>query len=237
MPYSISHPLEPLTAGEVEKAVQVLKSAGKVTPTTRFVSVSLREPAKDFVYGFAGKGPIPRRAFAVLFDNAKNACYETTVSLDESSVVSWKHVPGVQPTMTADEQIECEQAVLASPEFKAALKKHYGVEDTSLVMVDIWSAGNYGAEEDGTRRLARPLCFLRTDPGDNGYARPIEGIRPVVDLNSMQVIRIDEHGQWPLPPGECKLFGPTAYPRSGRASAISRSRSRTGRALLWPVES
>ncbi len=56
------------------------------------------------------------------------------------------------------------------------------------------------AEEDRTRRLARPLCFLRTDPTDNGYARPIEGIRPVVDLNTMQVIRVEEYGHWPLPP-------------------------------------
>ena len=70
-------------------------------------------------------------------------------------------------------------------------------------MVDIWSAGNYGSEEDRTRRLARPLCFLRTDPTDNGYVRPIEGLRPVVDLNTMQVIRVEEHGHWPLPPGEC----------------------------------
>ena len=96
--------------------------------------------------------------------------------------------------MSIDEQVECEQAVLSSPEFKAALKKHCGVEDTSLVMVDIWSAGNYRSEEDRTRRLARPLCFLRSDPGDNGYARPIEGIRPVVDLNTMEVIRVRNSG-------------------------------------------
>ena len=102
--------------------------------------------------------------------------------------------------MSIDEQVECEQAVLASPEFQAAFKKHYGITDTSLVMVDIWSAGNYGSEEDSTHRLARPLCFLRSDPTDNGYARPIEGIRPVVDLNLMQVIRVEEYGQWPLPP-------------------------------------
>jgi primary-amine oxidase len=70
-------------------------------------------------------------------------------------------------------------------------------------MVDIWSAGNYGSQEDSTRRLARPLCFVRKDPSENGYARPIEGLRPVVDLNTMQVIRIEEHGKWPLPPGEC----------------------------------
>ena len=39
--------------------------------------------------------------------------------------------------------MECEQAVLASEDFRAALKKHYGITDTSLVMVDIWSAGNH----------------------------------------------------------------------------------------------
>ena len=77
--------------------------------------------------------------------------------------------------MTIDEQVECEQAVLASPEFRPALKRHTGVEDTTLVMVDIWSAGQLRAEEDRTRRLARPLCFLRSDPTDNGYVRPIEG--------------------------------------------------------------
>ena len=98
-----------------------------------------------------------------------------------------------------DEQIECEQAVLQSEEFRDALQRHYGITDTALVMVDIWSAGNYGSEEDSTRRLARPLCFLRSGPTDNGYARPIEGIRPVVDLNTMQVIRVEEFGTWPLP--------------------------------------
>jgi primary-amine oxidase len=197
---TIKHPLEPLTAQEVQLAVTLLKGAGKVTPTTRFVSVSLKEPDKAFVHKFTGKEPIRREAFAVLFDNGTNSCYETAISLTDRKVLSWKHIPGVQPTMTSDEQAECEQAVLASPEFKAAMKKYYGIEDTKLVMVDIWSAGNYGSEEDRTRRLARPLCFLRADPTDNGYAKPIEGLRPVVDLNQMKVIRVEEYGFWPLPP-------------------------------------
>src|SRR4029079_14954272 len=94
----------------------------------------------------------------------------------------------------------CEQAVLKSPEFREKLKQHTGVDDTSLVMVDIWSAGNYGTEEDRTHRLARPLCFLRADPTDNGYVRPIEGLRPVVDLNEMRVLRVEVYGDWPLPP-------------------------------------
>src|SRR5262245_37501277 len=122
---SIKHPLEPLTPQEVQLAVSLLKDTGKVTKTTRFVSVSLKEPPKETVHQFTGAVPIRREASAVLFDNGTNSCYETTLSLTDRKVLSWKHVPAVQPTMTMDEQIECEQAVLASPDFKAALKKHY----------------------------------------------------------------------------------------------------------------
>jgi primary-amine oxidase len=197
------HPLEPLSAEEVKQAVNLLKSAGKVTPTTRFVSVSLKEPAKAQVHTFTGSENIAREAFAVLFDNATNTAHEAALSLTAGKVLSFVSRTGVQPTMTIDEQVECEQAVLASAEFTAALKKHLGIDDTRLVMVDIWSAGNYGSEEDSTRRLARPLCFLRTDPTDNGYARPIEGLRPVVDLNTMEVIRVEQYGRWPLPHAEC----------------------------------
>ncbi|MEX0678154.1 MAG: primary-amine oxidase [Pirellulales bacterium] len=200
---NLRHPLEPLSADEVQQTVGLFKSLGKVTPTTRFVSVSLKEPRKEVVHAPQSGRAIPREAFAALFDNATNTAHEAVVSLSTSELVSWKSIAGAQPTMTIDEQVECEQAVLASAEFKAALKRQYGIEDTSLVMVDIWSAGNYGAEEDGARRLARPLCFVRADPTDNGYVRPIEGLRPVVDLNTMQVIRVEEYGAWPLPPGEC----------------------------------
>jgi primary-amine oxidase len=194
------HPLEPLSAAEVAIAVQVLRDAGKVTPTTRFVSVMLKEPSKGAVHAGTGWEKLPRHAAAVLFDNATNSCFETVVNVTEGSVTAFKHVPGVQPTMTIDEQVECEQAVLNCPEFAAALKKQYGITDTSLVMVDIWSAGYYGNADEKGMRLARPLCFVRSDPTDNGYARPIEGIRPVVDLNTMKVIRVEEYGQWPLPP-------------------------------------
>src|SRR5262245_24467866 len=199
---AVRHPLEPLSAEEVRGAVELLREAGKVTPTTRFVSVELKEPDKALVHGFDGRGSAHRAASAVLFDNAANACYEATLSLTDRALLGWAHVPGVQPTMTIDEQVECEQAVLASPEFRQALKQHTGVEDTSLVMVDIWSAGNYGEPEESGRRLARPLCFLRADPTDNGYVRPIEGLRPVVDLNEMRVLRVEEYGRWPLPPGQ-----------------------------------
>lgn len=197
------HPLEPLSAAEIEEAVRLLKTLSFFTSTTRVISIMLHEPDKALVYGF-DKGTNPdRQAIAVLFDNAGNACSTVILNLSTGAVGKVTSAPaGAQPTLSMDEQVECERAVLASEEFKHALERHYGIKDSSLVMVDIWSAGNYGSEEDSTRRLARPLCFLRTDPEDNGYARPLEGIRPVVDLNIMQVIRVEEHGRWPLPPND-----------------------------------
>jgi primary-amine oxidase len=203
-----THPLEPLSSSEIQKAVRLLQAQPSFTETTRIISIMLKEPRKALVYTWPNGEVIDREAVAVLFDNAANSASTAILNLTSGAVVKLEHAPpNSQPTLSMDEQIECEQAVLASEEFKAMLEKHYGVTDTSLVMVDIWSAGNYGSEEDRTRRLTRPLCFLRSDPTDNGYARPIEGIRPVVDLNLMKVIRVEEYGKWPLPPNPGNYSG------------------------------
>ena len=98
-----------------------------------------------------------------------------------------------------DEFYECELAVKESPEFRAAIEKR-GIKDTDLVMVDPWSAGNFGIEEEQGVRLSFARCWLRSSPTDNGYARPIKGVIPVVDLNKMEVIRVEDHGVVPLPP-------------------------------------
>ncbi len=192
------HPLEPLTAAEVASVVSLLRTIPDFSATTRIISIMLKEPGKAIVHT---GGTADREAEAVLHDNGRNACFHANVNLTKGLTGEVRYAPvGSQPTMSADEQVECEAAVIASPEFRAALERHYGPVDPALVMVDIWSAGNYGSDEDRTRRLARPLCFLRSDPTDNGYARPLEGIRPVVDLNEMRVLRVEEYGVWPLPP-------------------------------------
>ncbi len=201
------HPLEPLTASEVNAAVQLLRATPRFHERMRIVSISLLEPAKAQVYAWPEASTETRRAEAVIFDPERNMAATARMDLGASRMEAWEDAAeGLQPTLTVDEQVECEQAVLRSEAFRDALRRHYGVDDTSLVMVDIWSAGNYGAEEERTRRLTRPLCFLRKDPTDNGYAHPIEGIRPVVDLNRMEVIRVEEYGHWPLPPEDGQYF-------------------------------
>src|SRR5882672_8999939 len=122
------HPLEPLTAVEIAKAVDLLRAMPQFTPTTRIISIILREPDKTFVYEWPNAGTPDREADAVLFDNGLNTAYEVTLNLTQGAVVAQTTAPaGSQPTLSVDEQVECEQAVLASEEFRMALERHYGI--------------------------------------------------------------------------------------------------------------
>ena len=196
---SASHPLDPLTAEEIAEAMSILKAQRQLGPRVRVETIVLQEPDKDMVLDFQPGDHIQRNAFVVILDNDEAATYEAVVSLTERLVTSWKHVPGVQPRVMFDEFSECEAAVRANPEFQAALKKR-GITDPSLVMVDPWSAGSYGFDDEEGRRLVLARNFLRSSPTDNGYARPIEGLTALVDLNNMEVVRVDDYGVIPLPP-------------------------------------
>src|SRR5713226_3071674 len=110
----VHHPLEPLTADEINSTVKTLRKEKQLGKTVRFVSIVLKEPPKEYVRKFSPDGEMKREADVVLFDNGTNKCYEAVVSLNEEKIKSWKHIPGVQQTMTADEQMECECAVQES---------------------------------------------------------------------------------------------------------------------------
>lgn len=196
---SVQHPLDPLTAEEITDAVAILKTERGLGKRVRFETIVLKEPLKDVVIGFKEGDPIRREAFIVLLDNETGSTYEATVSLTDRAVTSWRHVPDVQPRIMLDEFFECEAAVRANPQFQEALRKR-GITNLDLVMVDPWSAGNFGVEEEKGLRLSLARCWLRSSPTDNGYARPIEGVSVLVDLNRMEVVKVNDYGVVPLPP-------------------------------------
>ena len=194
-----AHPLDPLTPDEIVRAVEILNRDQEIGTRVRYETVVLNEPPKDDVLAYDGTKALPREAFICILDNDSRRTYEAVVSLSEDRVKSWNHIPGVQPKIMLDEFYECEQAVKQDPAFREALARR-GITDVDLVMVDPWAAGNYGYEGDNGMRLSYSLCWLRSSPKDNGYARPIEGVVPVVDLNEMKVLRVIDHGVVPLPP-------------------------------------
>jgi primary-amine oxidase len=193
-----THPLEPLTVDEVQRAVAIAREQRQVGNRWRFPVVTLKEPPKATVLAYQPGAAIDRQAFLVLLDNDTGHTYEAVVSLSEEQVVSWQHLPGIQPNIMADELEECEAAVRSHPNFQAAVAQR-GL-DLDQVVVDPWAIGNFGFREEEGQRLSRCLCYVRTTPESNFYARPIDGLVPVVDLNTMAVLRIEDAGGAPIPP-------------------------------------
>lgn len=196
------HPLTPLTADEIRVAVDTLRTTGHVGPATRFISVALHEPAKDTVIGWTPCLDVSREAHCVVLDRETNTVTEAVIRLGESpEILSWTPRPGAQPAITLDEFFECEEMLKADPAFQTAVRAR-GISDFDLLMIDPWSAGSYADDrpEHAGLRLVRALTWVRSEPGDNGYSRPLQGLLALVDLNAMTLLELTDEGGIPIPP-------------------------------------
>jgi primary-amine oxidase len=194
------HPLEPLTAAEISAAADVLRAERGLAPTARFVFVELREPPKAAVLAWSpGDDPLPREAHIVLYERAEQTTYDAVVSITDRTVLDYTPVPGVQAPIMDEEFITCDRIVQADPRWQEAMRRR-GVTDFELTMIDPWASSWTGPEDDpSARRIVRPLTWLRSAPGENGYARPVEGLVVVVDLNAGEVVQVDDYGVVPVP--------------------------------------
>ncbi|KAJ8758980.1 hypothetical protein K2173_003218 [Erythroxylum novogranatense] len=207
------HPLDPLTAAEISVAVATVRAAGatpEVRDSMRFIEVALVEPDKHIValadaYFFLLSSlhcfPEQKVGLLVVYNKRSNETSIWIVELSEvhaatrgghhrGKVKSSKIVPNVQPSLDAEEYAECEAV---------------GIDDMDLVMVDAWCVGYYSEADAPSRRLAKPLIFCRTEsdcPMENGYARPVDGIRVLVDIQNMIIIEFEDRKLVPLPPAD-----------------------------------
>jgi primary-amine oxidase len=191
------HPLDPLTPAEVERAVGVVR---ELKPgLLRFVTVMLREPIKSDLLAWPERSS-PRQAEVVVLSPQEELSYEVIVDLASGELVEWVALDGLQPAMVPEEYTEIERLMLEHPDFLAALRRR-GIEDAGLVCVDPIPAGAWGDHQYTGRRLCRALAWVRAYPDSNPYARPIEGVVGLIDLNRGEVLEVTDHGAVRIPPG------------------------------------
>lgn len=197
---STPHPLAPLSANELQRAGKTVRDASHTPDSLRFVSIELREPEKsEYLSWRDHAGPRPEReAFIVLLDLAAKRGAEALVSLDKNQLTSRTELDaGIQPATQIDEVEEAAEAVRRDEGFVRALAKR-GILDPGRVHIEAWTVGSF--EEPGSR-LVRAISWLTKDDNThNPYARPLYGLVAVVDLYTMQVVRIDDHAPGTPPP-------------------------------------
>lgn len=194
--YPATHPLDPLDADEVPAAVAAVRKAKGLPEGVFFPYVALDEPAKKDVLKWKKGDPIPRRAFVVVYDRAKNEMAESVVDLKSGKLLSWVARPGAQPNIMLEEFEKFPAVVKADPRWRAAMEKRGLKPDT--VWVDLWAPGPMSdAEKKSGARLLRGLSYA-TEGNTNAYAHPVEGVVAVIDANARKVIELIDTGVVPL---------------------------------------
>ena len=188
-----AHPLDPLCAEEIARVAALVRagSAGAGSARLRFGSIELVEPAKAELTAAARPA---RHGRAVVWDRDRIGVQEVTVDLDRDAIVETHRVPGVQANFTAQESQECDAYLRTHPDLVAALARR-GIEDLELVLFDVWAYGGiFVPEKYRERRVGWCDVWLRGSPTGNPYAHFVGGLRPLIDVNRLELLELRDLG-------------------------------------------
>ncbi|MBD8793130.1 primary-amine oxidase [Pseudomonas syringae] len=197
---SLPHPLNPLSAREIEQAVAIIKASDKNKPDLRFSLITLNEPEKARVWDFALTGKavnLPRQVNVTLLHGPH--VIEARVDLASKQLLSWQPVEGVHGMVLLDDFATLQSIIETSPEYAQAVAKR-GITDIKKVITTPLTVGYFdnkdGLEQD--KRLLKVVAYQ--DVGDGNYwAHPIENLVAVVDLGQKKIIKIEDDGVIPVP--------------------------------------
>jgi primary-amine oxidase len=196
----LTHPLEPMTAGEVREVRRLLELEGLLGESVRFAYLGLVEPDKAEVLGFTVGDTIERRFRALLLDLSDGRSLDVLVCTTKSTVervVELDPATGGQlPIIDAEFEV-VEDIVHADEGWCAALVRR-GLDPATVRAMPL-SAGHYDYPEERGRRLLRTLGFQQQYEKDHPWAHPVDGLVAYVDLTERRVVRLIDHADLPVP--------------------------------------
>jgi primary-amine oxidase len=183
------HPLDPLSADEIRAAVAIVRREQDVGPSWRFGTIELREPAKS---ALADGDARAREATLSCWNRDDGQTYKAAVSIGDDRLIAWEHRPGEQANFTETEFYECNAALKTEPRVLDALKRH-GIDDVDTVLFDTWAYGGLLVpEKHRDRRVGWTDVWVHNSEGSNPYANPLSGLHFVVDMNTMELLEVDD---------------------------------------------
>ena len=201
MPSAVAalHPLDPLDENEIIGAAVILQSAGVAKPGAIFQSVELREPAKDFVLAWQPGQSIPRSA--LVFFRQERKSYRSVVDLVTRTFTAPVLIPHNQGELGLTiQEVSDFSFAFSDPAFLAALARRGLTTPAQLaqILVTPLTPGSFGLPEE-SRRIVKAQMYYTEGEGINLYARPIEGMQAIMDLDERRVLQVLDTGVVPIP--------------------------------------
>ena len=195
---NFSHPLDPLSAQELRDVVEHARDVWKLDHRHLFAMVQLHEPSKEIINNWKNSDPIERAAKITLWNSATSTVIEAVMTV-EGKEVSFTEIPGAKSPILSTESEKAIKAAKADKRIIAALKDR-GVEDINQVHMETWPIGAQIPKElDDGRRLIWTPMWQRPTEFANLYAHPINGLHAIVDLDSGEVVSVENTEIIPIP--------------------------------------
>lgn len=211
---SFYHPLDPLNPNEINQIRLIIQKSNLGNlPNLTFHFVDLEEPDKGDVLEWLSsskqnKSILPRRAKVVV--RAGGETHELIVDLTMGFIKSDRVYTGHgYPPLTFNELYQASKLPLTHHKFmESVMRRGLNMSEVSCIPFTI---GWYG--ELVTKRALKVACFYRGG-SVNVFARPIEGITMLIDVDSMQITMYIDRFRAPLPKAEGTDFRSRGRPNS-----------------------
>jgi primary-amine oxidase len=206
-----NHPLNPLSAAELNQVVTLLGAAGNAGADARFPLITVEVPAKSAIAQWRAGGVAPARvAFAVVRSGGR--VNEARVDLTAGRVADWKAIANAETSVMYEEFGAAQEAAVKDPRMVEALAKR-GITDLSKLFCAPFTMGYFNLPKDRGMRLLKVGCFDLRPATNNVFGWPIEGLYAIVDLKQNKTVRVYDSGPIPIYSGDANFTEQAAAKR------------------------
>lgn len=195
---NFSHPLDPLSSQELRDVVEHARNVWKLDHRHLFAMVQLHEPSKEVINNWKNSDQVERAAKITLWNSATSTVIEAVITV-EGKEISFTEIPGAKAPILSTESEKAIKAAKSDKRIIAALKDR-GIENLDQVHMETWPIGAQIPKDlDDGRRLIWTPMWQRPTEFANLYAHPINGLHAIVDLDSGEVVFVENTEIIPIP--------------------------------------
>ena len=187
------HPLDPLSTAEISRASQLIRDHFGWGDDLRVETIDLDEPLKNVVNSYAPGAPIRRIARFNIYRRGVMGVFSGKFDLASGELLWQVFREDARAMVALEEVLLIEKTVKEDLRFQEALRRRGLLDELDFMCIDPWTLGNFGYEIEQGRRVLNCFVWMRTFPLDNYYAHPVEGLHALIDVSTLEVLKIEDH--------------------------------------------
>ena len=194
-----SHPLDPLSADELSAVFNHAKTAWNLTERHLVAMCQLDEPSKSEVLAWKTGDKLVRAARFAILDRSTAEVYEGVITTT-GEVRSWKLIEGAKSPVLSTESTAAMAVAKADSRIREALLRRGVTDPDEQVHIETWPIGAQIPKylDDGRRLVWTPM-WMKPQQDSNMYAHPINGLYAIIDLQTLEVVDIEDGEVTPTP--------------------------------------